>query len=73
MSKRKRLMKAFVVIVLVGFILSSWILTMFMYSGSNSQDTAETTPLNEVKYSGATTGENNTGSIEVLIETGTVE
>ena len=73
MTKRKRLMKAFVIIVLVGFILSSWILTMFMYWNNGSQDITESTQPNEVKYSWTMTGVNNTGDIEIVVETGTVE
>lgn len=71
MSKRKKLMKAFVIIVLVGFILSSWILTMFMYGNNDSQE--DTTQPNEVKYSWAATGINNTGSVEISIETGDMQ
>lgn len=71
MSKRKRLMKAFVIIVLVGFILSSWILTMFMYGNNNSQET--TAQPNEVKYSWDATGNASTGAVEIITETGDIQ
>lgn len=71
MAKRKRVMKFLVIVVLIWFILSSWILTMFMYRGS-SQETPNAELSKEVQYSWIMTGSNNTGS-KSKVQTGSLE